>query len=87
MSSAAVVIGVSKTKVLTGTLTHISLASFCGTLANSAKPDQTHQNAASDQVLHCLLTEVSRLLLFNASVLSNTYHVFTQNPFFSSDVP
>ena len=30
-----------------------------GTSANSAKPDQTPQNAASDQVLHCLLTEVS----------------------------
>ena len=33
--------------------------SFCGTLTNSAKPDQTPQNAASDQVLHCLLTEDS----------------------------
>ena len=36
---------------------------FCGTLANSVNPDQTLQNgvcfAASDQVLHCLLTEVS----------------------------
>ena len=39
-------------------LTHISLASFCGTSANSAKPDQTPQNVASDQVLHCLQTEV-----------------------------
>ena len=27
--------------------------------ANSAKPDQTPQNAESDQVLHCLQTEVS----------------------------
>ena len=27
-----------------------------GTLANSADPDQTPQNAASDQGLHCLLT-------------------------------
>ena len=26
-----------------------------GTLANSADPDQTPQNAASDQDLHCLL--------------------------------
>ena len=25
--------------------------------ANSTKPDQTLQNLASDQVLHCLLTE------------------------------
>ena len=32
---------------------------FCGTSANSAKPDQTPHNAASDQVFHCLLTEVS----------------------------
>ena len=31
---------------------------FCGTSASSAKPDQTPQNAASDHVLHCLLTEV-----------------------------
>ena len=36
-----------------------SVRPFCGTSANSAKPDQTPQNAASDQVLHCLLTKVS----------------------------
>ena len=29
------------------------------TSANSAEPDQTPKNVASDQVLHCLLTEVS----------------------------
>ena len=29
---------------------------FCGASENSSKPDQTPQN---DQVLHCLLTEVS----------------------------
>ena len=28
---------------------------WTGTLANSAKPDQTPQNATSDQGLHCLL--------------------------------
>ena len=28
---------------------------FCGTLANSADPDQTPQNTASDQGFHCLL--------------------------------
>ena len=28
---------------------------WTGTLANSADPDQTPQNAASDQGLHCLL--------------------------------
>ena len=28
---------------------------WTGTLANSADPDQTSQNAASDQDLHCLL--------------------------------
>ena len=31
---------------------------FCGTYANSADPDQTPQNAVSDQGLHCLLTNV-----------------------------
>ena len=30
-----------------------------GTYANSANPDQTPQNAASDPGLHCLLTENS----------------------------
>ena len=30
---------------------------FCGTYANSANPDQTPHNVASDQGLHCLLTE------------------------------
>ena len=30
---------------------------FCGTQANSVDPDQMPQNVASDQVLHCLLTE------------------------------
>ena len=32
---------------------------FSGTLANSSKPEQTPHNAASDQVLHYLHTEVS----------------------------
>ena len=32
---------------------------FLWTLANSARSDKTKQNVASDQVLHCLLTEVS----------------------------
>ena len=40
-------------------LTHISLSSFCGTKANSGDPDQTPQNAASDQGLRCLLAESS----------------------------
>ena len=41
-------------------LTHISLASFFGgTYANTADPDQTLQNAASDQGLHCLLAGIS----------------------------
>ena len=30
---------------------------FCGTEANSADPDQTPQNVASDQGLHYLLAE------------------------------
>ena len=33
------------------------LITFCETSANSAKPDQTPQNAASDQLLNFLLTE------------------------------
>ena len=40
-------------------LNFISLVSFLRTSANSAKPDQMPQIAASDQVLYCLLTEVS----------------------------
>ena len=40
-------------------LTHIFLASFYGTWANSTDPDQMLQNMASDQGLHCLLTEFS----------------------------
>ena len=39
-------------------LTHIRLASFLWDIG-SVKPDQAPQNAAFDQVLHCLLTEVS----------------------------
>ena len=39
------------------TLTHLSLASFYGTSANSAEQDQLPQYVASDQVLHCLLAE------------------------------
>ena len=31
--------------------------SVYGTLANNAEPDQTPHRAASDQILHCLLTE------------------------------
>ena len=30
---------------------------FLWTLANRADPDQTPQNAASDQGLHCMLTK------------------------------
>ena len=33
-----------------------------------------------------LYMAVPRLLIFNASVLSNAYSVLTQNPFFSRDV-
>ena len=36
----------------------VCLSPFCGTKANSADPDQTPQNAASDQGPHCLLTDV-----------------------------
>ena len=41
----------------------INLAFFCGTCANSVDPDQTPQNVASDQGLHCLLTECSVKIL------------------------
>ena len=36
------------------TLTHCSLETLNGYLANSADPDQTPQNMATDQDLHCL---------------------------------
>ena len=39
-------------------LTHISRASFLWDMVNSAKPDQMPQNALSDQVLHCFLTDI-----------------------------
>ena len=45
-----------------GSILHVKekrLNPFCCTSANSPKPDQTPQNEASDQVLHCLLTELS----------------------------
>ena len=35
----------------------IALCPFCGTQTNGADPDHMPQNAASDQVLHFLLTE------------------------------
>ena len=38
---------------------HIILRPFYGTLANSADQVQAPQNVASDQGLHCLLTEFS----------------------------
>ena len=38
-------------------LAHINLESIYGTSANSTEPDQMPQNAESDQVLHCLITE------------------------------
>ena len=44
-------------------LTYISLASFCGTRANSADPDQTPQSPASDQALFSLQTEISSKFL------------------------
>ena len=36
-------------------LSHLSLASFYGILANSAEPDQMPQNATSDQVIQIVL--------------------------------
>ena len=44
-------------------LTHIRLASFLWNIGNGADPDQTPQNAASDQGLHCLLLEFSIKIL------------------------
>ena len=40
-------------------LTHISLAPLLRDIDKQCKPDQTSQNAASDQGLHCLLSECS----------------------------
>ena len=45
-------------------LTHLSLAPFCGALANSADLDQTPQN---DQGLHFLLTECTFISDFTAA--------------------
>ena len=42
--------------------------SFYGTSANSAKPGQTPLNAASDQVLHCLLTACSFKVMIECSI-------------------
>ena len=39
-------------------LSHLSIASFLST--NSAEPDQTPKNVASDQDLHCLLSGCSK---------------------------
>ena len=45
------------------------------TLANSADPDQTPQNAASDQVLHCLLKlqEVNGLMKQSYALVQNHF--------------
>ena len=40
-------------------LTRISQASFCRASENSVAANQTPHDAASDQGLHCLLTECS----------------------------
>ena len=45
----------------------MSLASFCGTLADSADPDQIPHNAVCNQDLHCLLTECSIKILNNGN--------------------
>ena len=51
-------------KRISPVLTHLSVASFCGTKSNSAYPDQIPQNAVSDQDIHCLLTEISIIFFF-----------------------
>ena len=38
-------------------LTHISMASFLCDIGKQSCPDQLPQNAAFDQVLHCVLIE------------------------------
>ena len=40
-------------------LTHISLASFLWDIGKQRNPDKLPNNVASDQGLHCLLTECS----------------------------
>ena len=44
---------------------------FYGTYANSGNPDQTPHYAASDQGLHCLLTE------FSIEIKNEKYHTTT----------
>ena len=41
----------------------VGLASFYGISTNNAEPDKTPQNAASDQFLHCFLTECTFIIL------------------------
>ena len=43
-------------------LTHLSIASFYGTLTNSVDPDQTPLNAASNQLLHSLFTKCAFMI-------------------------
>ena len=51
-------------------LTHLSLASHKRDIANSVDPDQTPQNAASDQGVHCLHL-VQKFLLNTIIIKSN----------------
>ena len=54
-------------------LTHSSLASsFVGHRQISADPDQMLQNTASDQGLHCLLTECLKKSATNKKIYHQT---------------
>ena len=55
--------------LIVGRLTHISLASLFWEARKTIDPDRTPQNAASDQGLHCLYTNISIKKLKN-----NTRH-------------
>ena len=48
---------------------NINISSIYGASVNSAEPDQTQQNAASDQVLHCLFTECTFKILCYVHVI------------------
>ena len=58
-------------------LTHISLVTFCGISANSAKPDHTPQNEASDQVLHCLLTVLNFFQYIELRIVGHVMVLFS----------
>ena len=61
-------------------LTHISLVFFLWGIGKGADPDQTLQNEASDQGLHCLLTEYSIKIWKKWKKNTNNNHLNGKQP-------